>query len=36
MEKLVSSITTLVNLVIVYLFITWSYQGLAFLARSFL
>ena len=36
MEKLISSITTLINLVTLYLFVTWSYEGLAFLARSLL
>lgn len=34
LEALIKSITTLTNLVTTYLFITWSYEGLSFLARS--
>jgi hypothetical protein len=33
-KKLISSLTTLSNLVIIYLFIKWSYEGLDFLIRS--
>jgi hypothetical protein len=33
-QPLLRSIKILVDLITVYLFITWSYEGLSFLARS--
>jgi hypothetical protein len=36
LAKLIKALTTLSNLVIIYLFITWSYAGLEFLLRSIL
>jgi len=34
LDKLIKSLTALSNLVMIYLFTTWTYQGLAFLLRS--
>ena len=34
LHTLLKALTTLTNLVTTYLFITWSYEGLTFLARS--
>ena len=34
--KLIKSITTLSNLVLIYLTLTWGYAGLAFIMRSIL
>jgi len=33
-DKLIKSLTTLSNLILLYLTITWGYQGLAFLIGS--
>ena len=34
--KLIKSLTTLSNLVLIYLTLTWGYDGLAFIMRSIL
>ena len=34
--KLIKSLTTLSNLVLIYLTVTWGYAGLAFIMRSIL
>jgi len=34
LTKLVKSLTTLSNLVFIYLTLTWGYQGLEFIMRS--
>jgi hypothetical protein len=36
LEKLVKSLTTLSNLVLLYLTLTWGYAGLEFILRSLL
>lgn len=35
LNTLLKSLTGLTNLVTTYLFITWTYEGLTFLVRSF-
>lgn len=36
LDKLIKSLTTLVNLTVLYLTITWGYAGLEFILRSLL
>jgi len=36
LDKLIRSLTTLSNLILLYLTITWGYQGLVFLLGSFI
>ena len=36
LEKLLKSLTTLSNLAVIYLAITWGYSGLEFILRSLL
>lgn len=36
LEKLIRSLTTLSNIVIIYLTVTWGYAGLEFILRSIL